>query len=696
MVKYPAQLVDWSGNRSGGVRRCFDPGSGRPSGEVIQTNLLDRLHAWARAIAVGQPGTPRAVLLVGGPGNGKTEAIESTIITLDEALGANGKLIESLHGSYFPPDGQPVPRVAHASIQAGNVANRQFSISIVQDASTVAGAHGKTAAQLLLDELAQVAASQNGDAYLCCVNRGILDDALIEAAEKGRADVEEIVEAITAAISVSAEAPSCWPLQGFPEIGVWPMDAETLLLPTGTGKAAPARIVFEKALDASLWGGEGECSAGESCPFCGSRSTLSGNRELDSFLSILRWHEVGTGMRWSFRDLFSLASYLLAGNHGALGEALSNPCDWAAAQSRLDEKARRGEKPTIKISTAIFQLVSARYQHALFHCWDTDQVKPLRKAIGDLGLRDNNTAMGLLWFLDSRKALYLSTMISDPLEGLGSLLDPALTDPNTLVRLSNDCEISLRDIDARFSRSVQEGIDFLSGFDILSLPEVDLLSRLARLEEHLSKPLVRRKRPATATSLQRFTRDFASRISRRSIGCRLALVPDSEMLEEFRSILEDSSQDGLYAVAREVEGLLNKERDFEISLTTTFGQPLPPAPMRATLVVQSQPVNPFDHQGDGRPRQPISFLRFGDGKPSQPIALTYELFKAMKELERGMSAASLAEGVLALLDTARARMAGPLVRDERVLDRAHIKIGISRKTVTHRRGVFATSEDQRP
>ena len=207
---------------------------------------------------------------------------------------------------------------------------------------------------------------------------------------------------------------------------------------------------------------------------------------------------------------------------------------------------------------------------------------------------------------------------------------------------------------------------------------------------------MRRKRPATAASVQRFTRDFACRISRRSIGCRLALVPDNEILEEFRTILEDPSQTGLYAVAREVEGLLNKDRDFEISLTTTFGQPLPPTPMRATLVVQSQPVNPFDLQADGRPRPPISFLRFGEGQSSQPIALTYELFKAMKELERGMSPASLAEGVLALLDTARARMAGPLVRDERVLDRAHIRIGNSRKAVTHRRGVFATSEDQRP
>ena len=695
MRVFPAQLVDWSGNRSGGVRRFFDDKSGRPSGEVIQTSLLDRLHGWARSIAEGQPGTPRAVLLVGGPGNGKTEAIESTIMTMDEALGVNGKLAGLLRESYFPPEGQPVPRLAHASIEAGNGRRGQFSISVVQDASTVAGSHGKTAAQLLLDELKQVAASQDGSAYLCCVNRGILDDALIEAAETGRVEVEEIIEAITAAISVSAEAPSCWPMQDFPEIAVWPMDAETLFLPTGSGGTAPARVVFDKALDASHWEPEGRCAAGPNCPFCGSRSTLSSSRELESLLSILRWHEVGTGMRWSFRDLFSLASYLLAGHLGGVVEASAGPCDWAATQLKLDERARQGERPSKTSSTAIFQLVSARYQHALFHGWETGQVPALRKAIGDLDLKDDNTARGLLWFLESRRVSYLPTMISDPLEGLSKLLDPALTDPNRLVELPNGREMPLRDIDARFSRSVREGIDFLAESKILSEIEEDLLTRLGRLEEYLSKPLVRRKRPATATSLQRFLRDFACRVARRSIGCRLALVPDGETLEEFRRILEDSGQTGLYEVAREVEGLLNEGRDFEISLTTTFGQPMPPSSMRATLVAQSQPVDPYSRHAEDRPRLPISFLKIGDGQSSQPIALTYELFKAMKELERGMSPASLAEGVLALLDTAKARLAGPLVRDERVLDRAYIRMGNSKKTVTFNRGVFATSEDIR-
>lgn len=692
MARYPDALLDWSGNRSGGVRRFFDEQSGRPSGEVIVTSLLNRLHGWASSIANGLQGTPRAVLLVGGPGNGKTEAIESTITLLDDALGTNGALVDALRASYFPPDGQPVPRVARAHVRRGNINDSQFSISVVQDASTVAGSHGKTAPQLLLDELENIANNQVEDAYMCCVNRGILDDALIEATDTGRDKAKQIIEAITAAISVSAEAPSCWPMDDYPNVAVWPMDAETLMLPASDGGKSPARAVFDKALDGASWAPPGGCVAGEACPFCGSRALLSRERELGSLLSILRWHEVGEGKRWSFRDLFTLASYLLAGYRESSADPSSGPCVWAAGQISLDEKAQRGERPKIKNSTAIFQLVAARYQHALFHHWDTSQVQPLRRALKDLNLNDDNTAMGLLWFLESRRRHYLPTMIADPLAGLSELLDPAMTDPDCTVQLGNGPGVPLRDIDARFSRSVQEGVEFLSGFDILSAPEMLLLSRLERLDSKLAKSPARRSRPATATSVQRFVRDFACRLARRSIGSRLASVPDRDVLEEFRKILEDGSQYGLDEVAREVERLLNNDRDFEISLTTTFGQPMPPKEMRATLVVQSQRVEPYGQDSGGRPRQPMSFLAFGDGHSRQPIALTYDLFKAMKEVEQGLSVASLHDGVSALLDTAKARLAGPIVRDERILDRSHIRISDSQTKITLRRGKFEARE----
>src|SRR5258705_11479463 len=83
---FPAGLLGWSGHRTGGVRRLFYAASGRPTGVVVDTPLLMRLKKWAMALGQNNENTPRIVLLVGGPGNGKTEAVEFTIQQLDSAF----------------------------------------------------------------------------------------------------------------------------------------------------------------------------------------------------------------------------------------------------------------------------------------------------------------------------------------------------------------------------------------------------------------------------------------------------------------------------------------------------------------------------------------------------------------------------------------------------------------------------------
>ena len=693
VAPYPAQLLNWAGNRAGGVRRLFDDTSGRPGKAVFETNLLHRLEAWAGSIASGPGGVPRILLLVGGPGNGKTEAIESTVAWLDVSLGAGGKLASELKKSFFPPEGTAVPRLVRVDTSGFGPDARALGLSIVQDASAVVGAAGKQAAQLLLDELDAVQGAGPGEAYLCCVNRGVLDDALIEAIDTEREGARRLLEAVTRSVSLAPDAPSCWPLAGFADVAVWPMDAESLLLMPAAGGEEPARSLLRTALDDQLWPAPGSCLGGPSCPFCGSRERLAREREETSLLQILRWFEVASGKRWSFRDLFSLVSYLLAGHRVSPREAGLEPCEWAGKLAGLDEVARRGGKPAKEQSTAIFQLVASQYQHALFHRWERDAGPALLREIKELGLDDDNTAMGLQWFLTSRRTAYLPAMISSALEGVAELLDPALTDPDTEVQATKNTRFALRELDVRFSRSVLEGLDYIRKLQVLSKLEVDLVERLAKLDAELSVGGVRRKRPASATNVQRFVRDFACRLVRRALGARTAAVFDAPILLDFQQVLEDTAGDDLFDVAQEVEQLLNRNQDFEISLTTTFGQPLPPMIRRATLVVPSRSVQPLDAEKAGRPASPICFLKVGDGRSGQPIALTYDLFKAVKELEKGMSVASLPRTVLALLDTTRARLSGPIVRDKLVLDRARIRIGSSGTSVVQRRSGFAVRKE---
>lgn len=88
-TRFPAGLVEWAGNHSGGVKRLFDDRSGRPGRELLRTRLIGKLEDWATAVGDGTAGTPRILLLVGGPGNGKTEAIEHVTKYLDEQSRSN-------------------------------------------------------------------------------------------------------------------------------------------------------------------------------------------------------------------------------------------------------------------------------------------------------------------------------------------------------------------------------------------------------------------------------------------------------------------------------------------------------------------------------------------------------------------------------------------------------------------------------
>jgi len=687
-AEFPAKLLDWAGHRAGGVRRLFDDDSGRPGEVVFETNLLHRLEAWADAFGRKEPDLPRVLLLVGGPGNGKTEAIESTVRWLDRALGTGAGLLEGLRIAFSPPDGI-VPRVVH--IKLGDLPGLagHGGLSIVQDASVVTGGETRTAAQMLLAELESTLSDGSDGIYLCCVNRGVLDDALIEAIDTDATSARELLEAVSRAVGLFPDAPPCWPLPSHPAVAVWPMDAESLLVSPLAGGPSPASALLKVALDERKWPALGSCNAGPSCPFCSSREQLSRERELNALLKILRWYEVASGKRWSFRDLFSLASYLLAGHQLSSRNAGITPCGWAARLAELDDLPRRKGKPSKDSSPALFQLVAAQYQHALFHRWDREAGPSLLRDIKELGLEDDNTAMGLHWFLMSRRVQYLPATIGVSLEGLVDIMDPSLTDPDTEVAATQRTTWWLRDIDVRFSRSVSEGVDYVRKSQVLSKVELELLDRLSALDTLLSNSAIRKKRPQAASRVQRVCRDFACRLVRRTLGTRTAAVLDAPILAEFQAVIEDERGNDLYDVAREVERLLNTNQDFEISLTTTFGQPLPPPMQRAVLVVPARPVTPLDEDPINRPRNPIAFLKVGAGKSSQPIALTYDLFKAVKELERGMSVASLPRTVLALLDTTRARLSGPIVRDREILDRARIRIGSSGVTIEERRQGFA-------
>lgn len=678
---FPDGLLAWAGHHSGGVKRLFDANSGRPGKELLRTCLISKLEHWVKQLAKGESGTPRILLLVGGPGNGKTEAIEHTIRSLDDKMACDGWLVEELSRSFRPPSGQAVPRLIAVDLASYASPSGDLKLSIVQDASATAGHEGQSAPQLLIQELLSTLEGPPTAHYLCCVNRGVLDDALIYALDNNLAGARALLEAITRSVSLSSNAPTCWPLAGFPAIAVWPMDAESLLTRPSDDVVSPATTLLNHATNPEYWPQPNACVAGKNCPFCGSQARLIKGNNRANLLQVLRWYELASGKRWSFRDLFTLLSYLLAGHRqGKIGQHAS-PCDWAKNQFDLDVAGQLMPKPKREHLTAIFELATSSYQHALFHSWAKGAVDTLKRAIKDLGLdsaaSETRTLLGLQHFIQQRNGPHLPATIESLLKNLSDLLDPSLASPDTGFSLDGRKQITLADVDIRFSRSIDGGLDFIKKSPALSPSELELLHRLGKVDALLSSSTLRRKNAAAAGRLQRLVRDFACRLVRRSMGAMSAVVADAQALQAFQGLVDhDEREEHLFDVAKQVRNLLNTGEGFEVSLTTTFGQPLPPKQRQAILIAQPRSVRPLALQTEGRPRSPICFLSVGDGKSKQSIALTYDLFKAVQELDRGLSPASLPPGVIALIDTTRAMLSGPIVRDTDVLIDARIRIGI--------------------
>jgi hypothetical protein len=692
-TRFPSQLLEWAGHRSGGVRRLFDSDSGRPAGSVIETSLVRRLRGWAAAQAEEHADQPSVLLLVGGPGNGKTDAIEETIRGLDVALATSGQLESHLRACFNPSDGTVVPRRVDVWLPELSPSARDLTITIVQDASVgdEAQAHRSPAA-LLCDDLEGALASGGAHVYLACVNRGVLDDASVVAMADDRAATRELLSAVVQAVAVSPGAQSCWPLAGYQQVAVWPMDVESLLVRDGSkaDSPSPASQVLSVAISEADWPAKDACPAGGRCPFCRSREVLAGAGHGDALLRMLRWYELASGKRWSFRDLYSLVSYLLAGAPPAEQSGGRHPCQWAAgllALASAGPAAGGGAAAERKRQLAPYQLVAAEFQHALFGRWPRDAGHTLRSDLRELKLSNNATLAGLHLFLTAPKPTSVPATLRAQLDDICELLDPAVADPDAAIPLSSATTVFLREIDARFSRSVRDGLLYLKKYHCLSPNEIELLGQLDDAEGQIGRCAQRAKRPVAATRVEQLLRAFACTLARRAVGARAALVRDVATLGHFEKVVA-GDMELVHHTVKQVDTLLNDGHHFHVSLNTTFGEPLPPQRRKVVLRAPKQKVQRAVPAVPNRPRADAQFLAFGPPDRRQHIALTYALFRSVRELRDGMMPSSLPREVVAALDAARARLAGHVVRDAEQLEGAEIHIGIRDEHLVHELGSF--------
>lgn len=672
--EYPAGLMRWSGQRHGGVRKPFEMGSGRPAGTQFVTPIVARLCRWIDDLLEGVAETPRAVLLVGGPGNGKTDAVEGCISYLDEKLGAGGRLVACFSGAFDVPDGVLPPRkvvVDLARLGMQLPSSLDGALNLVQDATEGEPEHGQCAEELLLTELDEIIGERDNRIYLCCVNRGILANSAAMAHEKGGHErALAVLTRITEAATSGPPSRACWPLEGYPAFAIWPMDVESLVSPSHAGDSDTVlHRILRAALDETRWA-ECEHARGSRCPFCRNRALLADERRLGSLIQLLRYHELATGQRWSFRDLYSLVAYLLAGERDELKikDKLLPPCEWVARQHEFVRSAKKG---AAERTDAPFLLVSRLYHHRLFPRWPSlmkgAYFEARRTVFKGTNLDDGlQAAQGFFRFstkaniLAARAAGNVPERVRGP---LAQCLDPAQCTGNTSIFERGGEGHPVSEVEARFSVSVASGLDYVSS-QIEPL-ERDLLKILAQADDAFSENKLGNRHVRKEQLLQASVRQFACRLVKRSLATRYGVCKDFEHLSAYKLACAESSK--LSDVRRQLRRLLNDAGGrFNAGLATTFGQPV--AVRSRDVVVRlnkqvaikewTRPV------ADDRPVESLPYLLVGD----HIVPVTFSFFKALRDVIDGLHQASLPAEIFSLLDHVKATVSGTFVRNEDVLD----------------------------
>ena len=650
------ELLSWHGHDRGGVRVPFQANMGKPLGAVITTPLIAKVRRLAQDLATGRDNTPRWIFLVGGPGNGKSEAVEAFVQQLDDSVAAQGTLVGLVEAKFRPSPITPrrVTVDAHElATGAGEYPQRVNKLILIQDASAV-DQPTNSAEETLVEDLGDLLTSPPGKepVFVCCANRGLLARAL-SAIQSNIThqwlNIPEVTGLLSQVLTATglglgalrSDRPRCWPLEYDSRFAAWPLDLETIV----GGRDSAMRQMLIKAVDTGQWEQEGRCADCDSnrvCPFYINAKTLRQGDALEKLLVLLRHGELATGQRWNFRDAFSLCAELLVGERGDFGEASDSrpPCSWV--HERVEELMPTTD-PDLRMKAG-WGLTLHLYQQAIFPCWpEIDEDIDLR-----LVARAPLTRMAIQ--LVSQRSREEETQVRVLLGAQFSRkVDPANASPGVTESL-------LHSVEDEFGQSIRQGLDKFGGS--LTGAEVELLELVAEAEKEwdgVIRDYVKVHRVLEAL------RAVASVVVKRSLGVVKGEYLNLDHLIEYEAVLGDQSR--LAELVQPLRKVVAPDSGhvFSGSLVRVFGQPLLE---KSGDVVVSHSLGPVLPKASPRPSEdrPGHDLPWAEVE-GERIPLTFDLFVALRLSSAGCESASFAPQTRAAIDKVRNAIAARLSRD---------------------------------
>jgi hypothetical protein len=326
---FAESLLNYSADRDDCIGRPDRWGTPPPL-MVDGTQLHLEMSELADELWAG-PSRPVWYFLVGGPGNGKSEAVGALVRQFDDLRKKAGSG-PTLEKAVVSGSGR-IKYAYHCEPKPGT------SLVLIQDIS-VPKAAGSRPEVDLLQELNQALASGNN--AVVCANRGMLLRAV--RAARARPEFSHLVSELEKIDKNSQESStqsvSRWTFKSGSheaDIRVWPLDHESVMLSDGAdGWSNPTGSLLDqivaKATGAANWetGACARCAMRSVCPFLNDALWLRDPARRRGFLRTLRHAEALSGQRIVLREALGMLAMVLVGTPSdfVVGQKGEHPCDW--------------------------------------------------------------------------------------------------------------------------------------------------------------------------------------------------------------------------------------------------------------------------------------------------------------------------------------------------------------------------------
>jgi hypothetical protein len=646
---YPNRFTIWFGRGTGSVKRPFVNDSGRPLGKMLETPLIQRLRTLAKEIAKGKL-SPSLLILAGGAGNGKSDGLEEFLRTIATESGKLDLALSQLEASFHQSSRVVEIEASVVSAESCNIT----SFVVIQDA-TEGDETGKAAGELLATDLERLG-NHDDQLIILCVNRGVLEEARIHAEAQEMADVIELLRECTRRLDPTNLVAACWPMDEEGTQFMWPLDVESLCQPDGSAIEELLRAVSEGEWDPEL---------------PAEKSAVHFNRELISspvargnIAKLLRHHEIFSGKRWSFRELFHLVAHLLSG--GTMRRDEESPL---AACQRLVLPKPGEPSPSIELKQ-VLDALRATIPQALFpQLPGSEAISRHLEALMETEIGDGLSFVpALKSYLGEPDRLPRSVVEEIINSSFGETLDPVRGLPR---EWRGPDGIEAHEIDGAFNLSVETGLRLLVDKGLLDPVEIRALELLAKVECELDElaendGMLPAELLAPWRSTRCWIRRLAALFAKRALVVQAGAGRVSAEAEQFMELVDTENTESIKEEARKIRKVLAPSGEYDVPLALSLAQPrgtakVPPL-MRVSppLIKAWQPYKPNEKRPTGIYREfPVK-----TPKPETEIKIPYtiQLFMRLRALDDALLEGCLDAAKRGCLDQIRLVLDGQAVR----------------------------------